>query len=361
MQEAWTFTENEFERYARHLTLKEVGLAGQTRLKNARVLCVGAGGLGSPLLLYLAAAGVGTIGIIEDGKVELSNLQRQVLYQTQHLNQHKVFVAKEQLLNLNPEINIEIYPTRLTLDNAENILKNYSLVADCTDNFATRYLINEVCCKLSLPFVFAAIDHYQGMLAFFSGKEGPCYACLFPENNATNTCLNCNEAGVLGVIPGIIGTLQGGMILNSILNLDSQIEDKLFLVHPLTMQIKTMQLKRDPHCHYCKEKNIMPSNPFQHEENQNLEITAQELKKILAENVPFQFIDVRTPQEHTQSNIGGVNLPIQELPHRIAELNKSKLTVVYCLKGPRSKMAAELLQAAGFAKVKYLVGGVEKY
>jgi sulfur-carrier protein adenylyltransferase/sulfurtransferase len=244
---------DELARYARHIQLENVGLAGQIRLSEARVLCVGAGGLGSPLLLYLAAAGVGVLGIADADTIQLDNLHRQILYQTQHIGKEKIRIAKEQLNLLNPGVQIRLHPHGLQADNAAEIIAQYDVIADCSDNFKTRYLINDNCFVGKKPFISASISKFSGQCVGFSGEYGPCYRCLFPQPSLQNkSLLNCGQGGVLGVLPGILGSIQATEILKWILQIGNPLVNRLLTVDALTMRFNEFNFQRDPQCQFCQ-------------------------------------------------------------------------------------------------------------
>lgn len=244
-------TPEEISRYSQQLKLPDVGLVGQAKLKNARVLCIGAGGLGSSLLLYLAAAGVGTIGIVDDDSVELSNLQRQVLYQTEHVGQKKAIIAKQQLMALNPHLNIDAYTERFHLENAAALINSYDIIADCSDNFPTRYLINDIRFSLKKPYVFASISQYKGQCSFFVAEKGPCFRCLFPSISPLEMIPNCSEAGVLGVLPGLLGIIQATEILKWILKNSETMLGELLMIDILKMDFQKFHLSKNPKCRTC--------------------------------------------------------------------------------------------------------------
>ncbi len=344
-------TANDYQRYNEQIKLSEIGIDGQLKLKSARVLCVGAGGLGCPLLLYLAAAGVGTLGIIDGDSVELSNLQRQILYQTQHLHQKKALVAATQLKQLNPGIQIETYLERLCTNNAKDIISRYDIIADCSDNFATRYLINDSCFQLNIPFVSASISRFHGQCMTFLGKRGPCYRCLFPS--VPENSLSCADGGVLGVLPGILGTLQATEVLKTILNIPSLLIGRLLSVDSLAMTFREYQFASDPDCPLCgKNPTDSPITPTQ---CSILPIFFHEIEK-----KHYFLLDVRTEEERAIYHLPNDHwIPLSTLKDQLHELNRDNAIVVYCEKGPRSMKAALLLQEAGFQSVRYLKNGLD--
>lgn len=348
------FSTEELNRYSQHIKLLDIGLTGQTKLKAARVLCVGAGGLGSPLLLYLAAAGVGSLGIIDDDTVALSNLQRQILYSTDEIGTQKVLAAKEKILALNPNINVEIYAEKLTLNNAKEIFSQYDIIADCSDNFATRYLVNDICFLVKKPFVGASIAKFSGQCAVFLGTEGPCFRCIFPEEPSADFIPNCNENGVLGVLPGLLGVIQANEIIKWILGIGELLTKKLLIVDLLSMQFRTLAFSQEANCQTCVQRRItvMPAI-------ENISVT--DLKKLLESDSHFSLLDVRTVAEHQAGNLGGKLIPLNELPARIAELNSEEMIIVYCHSGPRSIHAAKILNDFNFKSVKFLSGGFAEW
>ncbi|MBS0289552.1 MAG: HesA/MoeB/ThiF family protein [Proteobacteria bacterium] len=358
-----SLTPNEAIQYDQHLKLEAIGLKGQVKLKNARVLCIGAGGLGSSLLYYLAAAGVGTIGIVDDDVVELHNLQRQILYQHQHIGSKKCIAAKQQLMALNPHIHIDPYDEKFRLKNAKELIKQYDIVADCTDNFATRFLVNDTCFNIKKPFVFASVSQFQGQCSVFLGEEGPCFRCLFPYDSAMDALRDCSEGGVLGVLPGLLGAMQGAEIIKWILQLPDLLVGKLLMVDILKMQFKEYRLTQNPECQLCiyQQAINLPSKFNSNcNESDNLSdhcISANELRRELNKGEAVFLLDVRTPEEFTAYNLGGVLIPLNELSQRLAELDRNKMIVVYCKSGNRSIAATKILINQNFG-VKYLQGGL---
>jgi molybdopterin/thiamine biosynthesis adenylyltransferase/rhodanese-related sulfurtransferase len=366
MNKLYTSELNQDERlrYSRHFLLPEVGLEGQIQLRAAKVLCVGAGGLGSPLLLYLAAAGVGTIGIVDDDRVELTNLQRQVLYSTEDLGKKKAVTAKTRISALNPNVQVNIHDLRLTKANALEVINPYDIVVDGTDNFATRYLINDACFHLKRPNVFASIFQFAGQCSVFTMEGGPCYRCVYESVPVADAIPNCGEAGVLGVLPGLLGTIQATEVIKLIIKIGQPLRGRLLTIDALTMRIREFSLQTNPNCRLC-----VHHQPFEalteHEvqscamkPNDKLSITVQELHELQKQNVDFILLDVREPFEYEQCNLNALLIPLGELTARLDELDRSKLIVVHCKAGPRSQRAALLLQEAGFSKVKYLEGGI---
>ncbi len=354
----------ELSRYQRQLNLNEIGENGQRKLKHARVLCIGAGGLGSPLLLYLAAAGVGTIGIIDHDIVELSNLQRQIIYSETDIKQKKVAAAKAHLQKLNSHITIIDHPTNLNESNALNIINQYDIIADGSDNFATKYLVNDACCHLNKPNVFASVLQFQGQCSIFSTSKGPCYRCLFPSPPSINTP-NCTQAGVLGVVPGIIGSIQATEVIKLILNIGEPLIGKLLTFNALDMSWQKITLPVDPHCKICALQTPFEQLP-RYQINCELpdnRMTVAELTTLLQQHEQHDLLllDVRQPHEYANYNINGTLIPLTELPQQLNTLDRNKKIIVHCKSGPRSIAAVNLLLAHGFTDVSYLQGGLQAW
>lgn len=345
----------ELKRYNRQIQLDEIGLTGQALLKEAKVLCVGAGGLGSSLLLYLAAAGVGHLGIIDNDTVALENLHRQVVFCSQDVGQKKILAAKTRLLATNPHLTIETFDQSLNHHNARSLICQYDIVADCSDNFATRYIINDACFAENKPFAYASLAQFQGQCSFFDPKKALCFRCLFPNPPAAEV-LNCNQAGTIGVLPGFLGILQATMILKWILKMGKDPVGQLFTIDLNTLEFKNIAFSQDPHCRLCVRQNYDFLN-----EPEIDSINGQELKTMMFSPHKFLLLDVRTPQEFAQHNLGGQLIPLTELPVRCHELDRQALIIVYCETGHRSQQAAKILLANQFKHVKYLEGGLIKW
>lgn len=358
-------TADELSRYIRQLSLNEIGLPGQTKLKNSKVLCVGAGGLGSSSLIYLAGAGIGTLGIIDDDNVELSNLHRQLIYSTSQINLAKTEAAKERINAINPNINIITYNAALSLQNALDIIKKYDIVLDGTDNFTAKYLINDACLILKKPNIFASIYQFQGQLSVFT-REGPCYRCLYPHY-PEGYIPNCEQAGVLGALPGLLGTIQAIEAIKLILGIGKPLIGKVLTIDALSMQFLQLSLKQSSTCemhHSSIEKIPLKQENIQYDpSNKNVSaISATDLMVLLKKNdKTLQLLDVRQAHEHQASNIGGLVIPLNELQSRHNELDPTQKTVIYCHTGPRSRKAASILLKLGFASVLYLKGGTVSY
>jgi molybdopterin/thiamine biosynthesis adenylyltransferase/rhodanese-related sulfurtransferase len=362
----------EMLRYSRHLVLPQVELAGQQRLKASRVLVIGAGGLGSPVALYLAAAGVGTIGLVDFDVVDVTNLQRQLLHGTADVGRLKIESARERIRDVNSHVHVETYDTRLTSANALGILRDYDVIVDGTDNFATRYLVNDACILLGKPNVYGSIFRFEGQASLFGAVDGPCYRCLFPEPPPPGLVPSCAEGGVLGVLPGIIGTIQATEALKLVLGIGGSLAGRLLLVDALTMEFRTVALRRDPSCPACGTRTLtelidyddfckVSSAPMR-SEYEVAEITPAELATRLIDGADLDLIDVREPAEWELAHLAGARLvPLGMLAESIATLDRDREIVVMCRSGQRSASAARQLHAAGFHRVKNLAGGLLRW
>jgi adenylyltransferase/sulfurtransferase len=363
----------ELARYSRHLTLPNVGLDGQRRIKRARVLVVGAGGLGSPVALYLAAAGVGTLGLVDFDVVDVTNLQRQLLHGTADVGRAKLDSAFDRIRDVNPHVHVEPYPTRLTSANALEIVRGYDVVIDGTDNFATRYLTNDACVLLGKPNVYGSIFRFEGQASLFATSDGPCYRCLYPDPPPPGMVPSCAEGGVLGVLPGLIGTIQATEALKLILGVGDSLAGRLLLVDALTMQFRTVRVKRDPACPACGTRTITelidydefcgtPGGELSHANDDVEEITPAELDARLKSGADFDLIDVREPGEWDVAHLSAARLiPLGKLAGMIGTLDASREVVVMCRSGKRSADAVRRLQAAGFRRVYNLAGGILRW
>ncbi|MDB5233299.1 MAG: hypothetical protein JWR44_292 [Hymenobacter sp.] len=361
-----TFSAAETNRYSRHLLLPEIGLPGQRKLQAARVLVVGCGGLGCPVLQYLAAAGVGTLGLLDFDVVDDSNLQRQVLYTTADVGQPKALVAAERLHAQNPFIVLRPHQVQLSAANALSLFAGYDLVVDCSDNFATRYLVNDACVILGKPLVFGAIFKFEGQVSVFNYQKGPTYRCLYPQPPAPGEAPSCAEIGVLGVLPGLVGTLQATEALKIILELGEVLSGRLLLVDALGMRFQTMRFRvvaanqqltglAADYAAFCGETSseaVVGRAP---------EIDADALKAWQESGRPLQLLDVREPHEHARRSIGGRLVPLGQLARQLAGLAPDVPVVVHCASGVRSQQAAQLLLAHGFAEVYSLRNGLADY
>ncbi len=365
----------EILRYSRHLLIPEVGLEGQRRLKAASVLVIGTGGLGSPVALYLAAAGVGRIGLVDYDVVDASNLQRQVIHGTSTLGELKVELARRRMLDLNPDIEVDVYNEPFTSANAMRIARDYDLLIDGTDNFPTRYLTNDVCVLLGKPNVYGSIFRFDGQVSVFDARHGPCYRCLFPEPPPPGLVPSCAEGGVLGVLPGTIGTLQATEALKVLLGIGEPLIGKLMLYNALDMSFEFVRLRKNPNCKVCgpnpEVTELIDYEAFcgvpghDHEDGAvggGWDITAPELAARVNSGNGLRLLDVREPHELEISHIEGATLiPLGQLAARLSELDSAEEMVVFCKAGTRSARALELLLSAGFRKVKNLKGGINAW
>jgi molybdopterin/thiamine biosynthesis adenylyltransferase/rhodanese-related sulfurtransferase/molybdopterin converting factor small subunit len=361
----------EMLRYSRHLLLPEVGVTGQRKLKAARVLTVGAGGLGSPLSLYLAAAGVGTIGIVDFDVVDLTNLQRQIVHGTSTLGRPKLESAEERLTDLNPNVRIERHETRLTSENALEILREYDIVVDGTDNFPTRYLVNDACVLLGKPNVYGSIFRFEGQASLFYAAKGPCYRCLYSEPPPPGLVPSCAEGGVLGVLPGIIGSIQALETIKWIIGAGSSLLGRLVLFDALKLRFRELELRKDPACPICGPnpsiRELVDYEAFcgigAEPAYTGPEVTPEELRRQMGEKgTDLILIDVREPHEWEIAHIDGARLiPLGQLPERLAELDGHADIVTHCHHGARSMKALEILKGAGFGKVRSLAGGIDAW
>jgi sulfur-carrier protein adenylyltransferase/sulfurtransferase len=361
---------DEVLRYSRHLILPDVGVEGQRKLKGARVLLVGAGGLGSPAALYLAAAGVGTLGLVDFDVVDKTNLQRQILHGTSNVGKPKLESAKERIQDINPNVRVETFETRLTSENALDILREFDVVADGTDNFPTRYLVNDACVILGKPNVYGSIFRFEGQASVFYAKEGPCYRCLYAEPPPPGLVPSCAEGGVLGVLPGIVGSIQALETLKLILGTGEPLIGRLLLFDALKLQFRELRLTKDPDCPVCGA-NPTVTELIDYEAFCGIgaepayagpEISAEQLKAEAERNPALVVVDVREPHEYEIAHIAGAKLiPLGELPNRLHELDGHAEIVTHCHKGVRSMKALEILKGAGFAKVRSLKGGIDAW
>ncbi len=356
-------------RYSRHLIMPEVGLEGQTKLKNAAVLCIGAGGLGSPLALYLAAAGVGRIGIVDFDVVDASNLQRQLLHSTADVGRSKLDSARDRLAAVNPHVQVETHPTRLTSENALELFRGYDLVADGTDNFPTRYLVNDACVLTGKPNVYGSIFRFEGQASVFATADGPCYRCLYPEPPPPGLVPSCAEGGVLGILPGIVGLIQATEAIKLILGRGESLAGRLLLFDALAMKFRELRLRRDPGCPVCGERPTL-TRLIDYEQfcgvaatadpgDEVPEITPVELKRELDAGRDLLILDVRNPPEIEICRLEGSHvIPLPELMERVNELDSAREIVVHCRSGARSAEAIRRLRRVGFRKLRNLRGGI---
>ena len=369
-----TLAQAELVRYSRHLILPDVGVPGQEKLKAARVLLIGAGGLGSPAALYLAAAGVGTLGLVDFDNVDVTNLQRQILHGTKDVGRPKLTSARERIADVNPHVRVETYETALTSKNALDILSGYDIVVDGTDNFATRYLVNDACVLLGKPNVYGSIFRFEGQASVFALGDGPCYRCLFPEPPPPGLVPSCAEGGVLGVLPGLVGTIQATEAIKLIVGVGEPLKGRLLLIDTLAMKFRTVNVRRDPTCPACGTREIQSlidyeqfcgvraSDAEPRAVGGFVEITPRELKTRLSRREDLQLIDVREQFEWDIARLPGARLvPLATLPDVIETLDPNREVVVYCKGGSRSRAAASHLADAGFARVANLTGGILRW
>ena len=365
-------TTDDLSRYSRHLILPEVGMEGQQKLKAARVLCVGTGGLGSPLALYLTAAGIGTLGLVDFDVVDASNLQRQIIHSTKDIGRKKIDSAEEKLSALNPAIKIVKHETMLTSANALDILKDYDIVADGTDNFPTRYLVNDACVLLGKPNVYGSIFRFEGQASVFATEAGPCYRCLYPEPPPPGLVPSCAEGGVLGILPGLVGVIQATEVIKIILGKGESLVGRLLLVDALNMRFRELKLRKNPECpvcgtnptvtalidyeHFC---GIVPETPQEKNLKNGIpQLTVKELKARRDAGEDIFLLDVREPYEVQIAQIGGKVIPQNDVPQRLAEIPRDREIVVHCRSGARSQRIAEFLKQSGYQNIVNLAGGI---
>ena len=361
----------EIERYSRHLIMPEVGIAGQRKLKQASVLCIGTGGLGSPLALYLSAAGIGRIGLVDFDIVDHTNLQRQIIHGTGDVGRSKLDSARDSIAEINPHVQVDTYETMITSDNAMELAEPYDIIIDGTDNFPTRYLVNDTCVLLGKPNVYGSIFRFEGQASLFWAEKGPCYRCLYPEPPPPGLVPSCAEGGVLGILPGIIGIIQATEAVKLILGTGTSLIGRLLLFDALGMKFRELKLRKDPDCPICgRNPTIRELIDYEHfcgigtEEDQimlreNQEIGVTELKSSLDGGEEIFLLDVREPHEYEICRLdNSVMIPLGQLPARVGELNPDSNIVVYCRSGARSMKAVKFLSEAGFGTVRNLLGGV---
>ncbi len=365
-----TLTNDEILRYSRHLIMPEVGMEGQQKLKAAKVLCIGTGGLGSPLALYLAAAGVGTLGLVDFDVVDYTNLQRQIIHTTSDVGRKKLDSAAEKLKAINPFVEIKKFDTRLSSENALEIFADFDIIADGTDNFPTRYLVNDACVLTGKPNVYGSIFRFEGQASVFAAEEGPCYRCLYPEPPPPGLVPSCAEGGVLGILPGLVGVIQATEVVKLILGTGDPLIGRLLLIDALGMKFRELKLRKNPECPACGAHptitKLIDYNEFcgiRGEEEKPLtagipEIQVEELKRRLDAGEDLFVLDVREPHEYQICNIGGHLIPLNDLPKRVSELDSSREIVAHCKMGGRSAKAVTFLQQAGFKKIHNLSGGI---
>ena len=357
----------EVQRYSRHLMLPEMGVEGQERLKNSSVLCIGAGGLGSPMALYLAAAGVGRLGMVDFDVVEFSNLQRQIIHTTSDVGRSKLTSAREKLEAINPHVKVEAHEVRLSSENVLDLFRDYDVIADGTDNFPTRYLVNDACILTGKPNVYGSIFRFEGQASVFGVPGGPCYRCLYPEPPPPGLVPSCAEGGVLGVLPGMVGTLQATEVIKLLLGIGCPLVGRLVLFDALELNFREVRLRRDPDCPICGDHptidKLIDYEQFcgvgQVEEEEVVEVTVTQLHEELEAGRDLVVLDVRNPYEIDICRLqGSVVIPLPELMNRVDELDPEQEMVVHCRSGVRSATAIRQLQGRGFSKMRNLKGGI---
>jgi sulfur-carrier protein adenylyltransferase/sulfurtransferase len=361
-------TGDEMDRYARHLTLPGIGIAGQQRLKGARVLIVGAGGLGSPVALYLAAAGVGFLRIADEDRVELSNLQRQILHRTDRIGQLKVDSAARSISALNPLVQVETHSIRLDSKNAGALVDGCDIVIDGTDNFATRYVLSDACVRQGTPYLYASVQRFEGQLSFFVVNDGPCYRCLFPIPPALGSVPSCAEAGVFGVMPGLMGMLQATEAIKCITGVGDLLSGRLLMVDTLQMRFREIAFARDPACPSCGDKAQATAGDTAASGNTTAltamlsNLTPAVIRDALASRSDVMLVDVREPAEYDTAHIDGATLiPLRTLPQSLDRLPRDHEIILHCHHGMRSEMAGDFLLAQGFLRVSHMVGGIDRW
>jgi len=365
-------TTDDLSRYSRHLILPEVGMEGQRKLKAARVLCVGTGGLGSPLAFYLAAAGIGTLGLVDFDVVDASNLQRQIIHSTKDIGRKKLDSAAEKLTALNPALDVIKHETMLSSANALDIIKDYDIVADGTDNFPTRYLVNDASVLLRKPNAYASIFRFEGQASVFGMEEGPCYRCLYPEPPPPGLVPSCAEGGVLGILPGLLGVIQATEVIKLILGKGNPLIGRLLLVDALGMRFRELKLRKNPECPVCGENptvkelidyqqfcGIMPESKEEKAVKNGIpQISVKELKRRRDAGETVFLLDVREPYEYQIAQIGGTLIPQSDVPQRLNEIPRDREIIVQCRSGARSQKIAEFLKQSGYSQVVNLAGGI---
>ena|SRR3989344_5695829 len=362
----------EKERYARHILLPEVGKAGQEKIKNSKILIIGIGGLGSPASLYLAASGVGTLGLVDFDKVEKHNLHRQIIYNTKSVGKQKILAAKKTLQELNSDIKINTYSKPLTSQNALEIIKDYDLVIDCTDNIPSRYLINDACSILNKPFIYGSIFKFDGQVSVFNQNNSACYRCLFPKPPQPGMIPTCNEAGVLGVLPGVIGLIQATEALKIVLGIGTTLSNRLMIYDALNMKFEDVQINKNPSCPTCNKTlhKLLDYDEFcgikNHVSQNSDDITVQEVQSMFKKKEDFIIVDVREKSEYDLGNIKqAINIPLSNISKfkfgDLEKVNKNKPIILHCRSGSRSKQALQVLKTKGYKNVKSLSGGIKAW
>jgi molybdopterin/thiamine biosynthesis adenylyltransferase/rhodanese-related sulfurtransferase len=364
-----TLNNDEILRYSRHLIMPEVGMEGQLKLKAARVLCIGTGGLGSPLALYLAAAGVGTLGLVDFDVVDYTNLQRQIIHTTADVGRKKLDSAADKLKAINPFVNVRTFDTFLNSENALDLFREFDIIADGTDNFPTRYLVNDACVLSGKPNVYGSIFRFEGQASVFATEQGPCYRCLYPEPPPPGLVPSCAEGGVLGILPGLVGIIQATEVVKLALGAGDPLIGRLLLVDALSMKFRELKLRKNPDCPVCGTHPTVTKLIDYEEfcgirgeekavESASTDMQVEELKRRLDAGENLFILDVREPHEYQICNLGGHLIPLNDLPNRVNELDSSREIVAHCKMGGRSAKAVAFLQQAGFKKVHNLAGGI---
>lgn len=368
-------SKEEILRYSRHLIMPEVGMEGQLRIKSGRVLCIGTGGLGAPIGMYLAAAGVGTIGLVDFDVVDVTNLQRQIIHGTKDVGRKKIDSATETIADINPNVRVIKHEVAITSENALEIMKDYDVIVDGTDNFPTRYLVNDACVLLGKPNVYGSIFRFEGQASVFATEAGPCYRCLYPEPPPPGLVPSCAEGGVLGILPGVIGVIQATEVVKILLGKGETLAGRLMLYDALNMRFREMKLRKNPECPICGPNRTIhqlidyyqfcgiPQHPVVEEgpvvSVNETEIDPVQVKALIDRKHSFVLVDVREVHEHQIGNIPYAKLiPLGELPKRVSELNPAEEIVVHCKSGMRSAKACDFLRQSGFTKVKNMKGGI---
>src|ERR1035438_2793805 len=368
-EKAIALNNDEILRYSRHLIMPEVGMEGQLKLKQAKVLCIGAGGLGSPLALYLAAAGVGTLGIVDFDVVDFTNLHRQIIHGTSDVGRKKLDSAADTLSEINPNVEVRKFDTRLSSANALELFRQFDIIADGTDNFPTRYLVNDACVLLGKPNVYGSIFRFEGQASVFATKDGPCYRCLYPEPPPPGLVPSCAEGGVLGILPGLVGLIQATETIKLILGAGEPLIGRLLLVDALAMRFRELKLRKNPDCPVCGAHptvtELIDYNQFCGIRGEEAaapstikDMTVEELKQRLDKGDDLFVLDVREAHEYQICNLGGYLIPLNVLPKRVSELDSSREIVVHCKMGGRSAKAVDFLKQSGFTRVHNLAGGI---
>src|ERR1700733_2190762 len=367
-----TLNKDEILRYSRHLIMPEVGMEGQQKLKAARVLCIGTGGLGSPLALYLAAAGVGTLGLVDFDVVDYTNLQRQIIHSTADVGRKKLDSAADKLKGINPFLNLQTFDTRLSSANAMELFREFDIIADGTDNFPTRYLVNDACVLSGKPNVYGSIFRFEGQASVFATEAGPCYRCLYPEPPPPGLVPSCAEGGVLGILPGLVGVIQATEVIKLILGKGDSLVGRLLLVDALNMRFRELKLRKNPECpvcganptvtalidyeHFC---GIVPETPQEKNVKNGIpQLTVKQLKVRRDAGEDIFLLDVREPYEYQIAQIGGTLIPQNDVPNRLAEIPRDREIIVHCRSGARSQKIAELLKQSGYKDVVNVAGGI---